>query len=404
METTGCARRLQKSHKLTHLKWLFHTREKMRTVLQRRNPRAVNASPSPGRAAVDVAEPGRGPRGPRGAGGPRHDTGPRVPCSSRIPLGIFLSPALTTAFRCLLNLRDTDALGRGPGRRPGAGGPGWRHPPGEPGEALPAAHGRAALAAAARAPAPQPPPQRLISSSEQADRGTSAPGTLLPEAVGGQQQEEEGQQQRQQQPGQQGLGRARTRGACGRNRGPIVTRGGNGGLGRRDSPRRPAPGSPHRTPPSGPAAQTRARTRAQARVTRPVPGPLVRAAKAQRGAPHARLWPLARGPQGSASTLCPRWGGADQDSRRAPGASGGGSGHGERPGLRAGRGPVAAWDAASGVCGPDPMRPKAGSSSPVPPACQADRPHPEGPTPPTQHRCPGPARRAQGPRGVGPRP
>lgn len=202
METTGCARRLQKSHKLTHLKWLFHTREKMRTVLQRRNPRAVNASPSPGRAAVDVAEPGRGPRGPRGAGGPRHDTGPRVPCSSRIPLGIFLSPALTTAFRCLLNLRDTDALGRGPGRRPGAGGPGWRHPPGEPGEALPAAHGRAALAAAARAPAPQPPPQRLISSSEQADRGTSAPGTLLPEAVGGQQQEEEGQQQRQQQPGQ----------------------------------------------------------------------------------------------------------------------------------------------------------------------------------------------------------
>lgn len=26
-------------------------------------------------------------------------------CSSRIPLGIFLSPALTVAFRCFLNLR-----------------------------------------------------------------------------------------------------------------------------------------------------------------------------------------------------------------------------------------------------------------------------------------------------------
>lgn len=31
------------------------------------------------------------------------------PCSSRIPLGIFLSLALTTAFLCFLNLRDTVA-------------------------------------------------------------------------------------------------------------------------------------------------------------------------------------------------------------------------------------------------------------------------------------------------------
>lgn len=73
-------------------------------------------------------------------GGSPTRLGARVPCSSRIPLGIFLSPALTTAFLCLLNLRDTDPLGCSPGRRPGAGGPGGRYPPGEPGEALPA-HG-----------------------------------------------------------------------------------------------------------------------------------------------------------------------------------------------------------------------------------------------------------------------
>lgn len=46
-----------------------------------------------------------------------------VPCSSRIPLGIFLSLALTTAFLCFLNLRDTDPLGFSRGRFPRAQSP-----------------------------------------------------------------------------------------------------------------------------------------------------------------------------------------------------------------------------------------------------------------------------------------
>lgn len=56
-----------------------------------------------------------------------------------------------------------------------------------------------------------------------AGRGKSAcaPGTLLPEEVGGEEQEEDEEQQRQQQPGQQGLGCALVRRACGQSRSPF---------------------------------------------------------------------------------------------------------------------------------------------------------------------------------------
>lgn len=58
-----------------------------------------------------------------------------------------------------------------------------------------------------------------------AGRGKSAraPGTLLPEEVGGEEQKEDEEQQRQQQPGQQGLGRApvRVRRACRQSRSPF---------------------------------------------------------------------------------------------------------------------------------------------------------------------------------------
>lgn len=95
------------------------------------------------------------------------------------------------------------------------------YPPGEPGEALPAAHGWARLRAGrARLSdhathAPQLG-KRISSSEPVASRAGPSPRTHLPEEVGGEQQQEEEQQQRQQQPGEQWLGGARVWGACSR--------------------------------------------------------------------------------------------------------------------------------------------------------------------------------------------
>lgn len=179
----------------------------------RKGPPGVWAHGTPCVRAGDPSVCASGPHvRPRSAAG--------VPCSSRIPLGIFLSPALTEAFRCFLNLGDRRVRVPPGGAQPAARG----HPPGEPGEAAPGAHGPAALGL--RAPRPfSGQPRALISSCRRggprgrdpgegpgggrrdtegrdpAGRGWGG-GTLPPEEVDGREQQQQ-EQQRQQQPGQQ---------------------------------------------------------------------------------------------------------------------------------------------------------------------------------------------------------
>lgn len=69
METTGCARRLQKSHKLTHLKWLFHTREKMRTVFATAESEGRQRQPFAGQSGRGRGRAGEGTTRPAGGGG-----------------------------------------------------------------------------------------------------------------------------------------------------------------------------------------------------------------------------------------------------------------------------------------------------------------------------------------------
>lgn len=96
---------------------------------------------------------------------------PSIPCSSKIPFGIFLSPEVTTAFLCLLNLEQKPhvhlaALARAKQRFPPSPAP-FLYKPSDPGEALSVHAGR-------RAGRARPRPQRGSASLPLPWEGTRA--------------------------------------------------------------------------------------------------------------------------------------------------------------------------------------------------------------------------------------